>query len=151
MRRLKSFGAKVVDLVDVYSKQIRCILELAAWQGSITQAERIALERVQKCACYIILGNQFTSYKNALKLLYLETHESRRKQSLKFAIKVSKHSKFKVWFKPNENNVNTRLEKLKFCDVKANHTRYEKSAISYLTKLLNEHCKKKKKGLLTHS
>ena len=109
MRRLKSFGAKVVDLVDVYSKQIRCILELAAWQGSITQAERIALERVQKCACYIILGNQYTSYKNALKLLYLETLESRRKQSLKFAIKVSKHSKFKVWFKPNENNVNTSL------------------------------------------
>ena len=80
MRRLKSFGAKVVDLVDVYSKQIRCILELAAWQGSIDQAERIALERVQKCACYIILGNQYTSYKNALKLLNLETLESRRRK-----------------------------------------------------------------------
>ena len=59
LRRLKRFGAKVIDLVEVYTKQTRCILELAApaWQGSITQGERIALERVQKCACYIILGN----------------------------------------------------------------------------------------------
>jgi len=103
-----------------------------------------AIERVQKCACYIILGNQYTSYKNALKLLDLETLESRRRKlSLKFAIKASKHSKFKAWFKPNVNNVNTRLEKPKFCDVKSNHVRYEKSAISYLTKLLNEHYKKK--------
>ena len=146
LRRLKSFGAREMDLVDVYSKQIRCILELAApaWQGNITQAERNALERVQKCACYIILGSQYFSYKNALKSLNLETLESRRRKlSLKFAIKASKHSKFKAWFKPNENNVNTRLEKSKFCDVKANHARFEKSAISYLTKLLNEHYEKK--------
>ena len=52
LRRLKSFGAKEIDLVDVYSKQISCILELA---------ERNALERVQKCACYIIVGNQYFS------------------------------------------------------------------------------------------
>ena len=146
LRRLKSFGAKEIDLVDVYSKQIRCILELAApaWQGSITQAERNALERVQKCACYIILGNQYSSYKNALKSLNLETLESRRRKlSLKFAIKASKHSKFKAWFKPSEYNINTRQEKSKFCDVKSNHVRFEKSALSYLTKLLNEHHKKK--------
>ena len=115
-----------------------------AWQGSITQAERNALERVQKCACYIILGNQYSSYKNALKSLNLETLESRRRKlSLKFAIKASKHSKFKAWFKPSEYNINTRQEKSKFCDVKSNHVRFEKSALSYLTKLLNEHHKKK--------
>ena len=45
LRRLKFIGAKVIDLVEVYCKQIRCILELAvpAWQGSITQAERLAI------------------------------------------------------------------------------------------------------------
>ena len=146
LRRLKSIGAKVSDLVEVYTKQIRCILELAApaWQGSITQAERITLERVQKCACHIILGDSYISYRNALNLLNLESLELRRqKLSLKFAIKASKHSKFKAWFKPNDQNVNTRQEKTKFCDVKASHSRFDKSAISYLTKLLNGHYRKR--------
>ena len=145
LRRLKSIGAKVIDLVEIYTKQIRSILEFAApaWQGSITQAERIALERVQKCAFHIILGDGYLSYKNALSSLGLETLEvRRRKLSLKFAIKSSKHRKFKTWFKQNEINVNTRQHRPRFCEVNAKHARFEKSAISYLTKLLNEHHKK---------
>ena len=144
LRRLKKLGAKVTDLVEVYTKQIRCILELAApaWQGSITQAERISLERVQKCACYIILGNDYISYRNALTALNLESLETRRKRlSRKFAIKASKHSKFKAWFKLNDHHINTRQEKSRFCEVKANHARYKNSALSYLTKILNEHHK----------
>ena len=43
VRRLKKLGAKTVDLIDVYCKQVRSLLllELAvhAWHGSITQAE----------------------------------------------------------------------------------------------------------------
>ena len=146
LRRLKKLGAKEIDLLEVYTKQIRCILELAvpAWQGSITQAERLALERVQKIACCIILGEKYLSYKSALKTLNLESLEARRKKlSLKFALKASKHSKFKSWFKPNHCKVNTRYEKTMFCEVKANHSRFEKSALSYLTKLLNEHYKNK--------
>ena len=139
-------GAKVIDLLEIYTKQIRCILEFAApaWQGSKTQAERVALERVQKSAFHIILGEKYLSYENALETLGLESLESRRKKlSLKFALKASKHSKFKSWFKVNESkNLNTRQEKSMFCEVRANHSRFEKSAISYLTKLLNEYYKK---------
>ena len=146
LRRLKKLGAKEIDLLEVYTKQIRCILELAvpAWQGSITQAERVSLERVQKSACHIILGDEYVSYRSALKSLNLESLESRRKKlSLKFAIKASKHIKFKSWFRENDQNVNTRHEKPKFRDVRAIHSRFEKSALSYLTKLLNEHYRKK--------
>ena len=48
LRRLKFLGASSEDLVDIYTKQIRCILELAApaWQGGISQAEKQDLERV---------------------------------------------------------------------------------------------------------
>ena len=58
LRRLKYLGAKQTDLVDIYTKQIRCVLELAApaWQDSISQVEKLDLERIQKCACHIILG-----------------------------------------------------------------------------------------------
>ena len=57
LRRLKQLGASTHDLVDVYIKQVRCVLELAApaWQGGISQAEKLDLERVKKCAAHIIL------------------------------------------------------------------------------------------------
>ena len=63
LRRLKKMGAKDCDLVDVYTKQIRCILELAApaWQGGLSQAEKFDLERIQqdlsrKCSAWKGLG-----------------------------------------------------------------------------------------------
>ena len=142
LRRLKNMGAKNCDLVDVYLKQIRCILELAvpAWQGGLSQAEKIDLERIQKTACHIILGQQYQSYNNALQLLQLETLEHRRNSlSLKFALKAEKHDKFKFWFKPNEKKLNTRQPITKYCGVKANHARFERSPLSFLTKLLNMH------------
>ena len=55
LRRLKNLGTNDSDLVDVYTKQIRSVLELAvpAWQGSLSQAEKTDLERVQKkCLSY---------------------------------------------------------------------------------------------------
>ena len=63
--------------MDVYTKQIRCILELAApaWQGGLSQAEKFDLERIQKTACHIILGQKYESYSNALQLLELDTLE----------------------------------------------------------------------------
>ena len=52
LRRLKRLGAATEDLVQVYIMQVRCIMELGApaWQGSITQGEKVELERVQKTA-----------------------------------------------------------------------------------------------------
>ena len=52
IRRLKKSGAKVEDLVDIYCKQVRSILELAvpAWHGGITKDDELDIERVQKSA-----------------------------------------------------------------------------------------------------
>ena len=140
IRRLKNLGASHQDLVNVFTKQVRCILELAvpAWQGSITLAEKQDLERVQKTACHIILGEKYLSYKEALKFLNLETLEFRRnKLSLKFALKTEKHEKFKSWFNPIFKNVETRSSNKKYYDVKANTTRFQKSPLSFLTRILN--------------
>ena len=54
LRRLKNLGAEKEDLLEVYVKQIRCLLELAvpAWQSSLTLAEIPDIERVQKSACH---------------------------------------------------------------------------------------------------
>ena len=57
LSRLKYIGADPLDLLEVNVKQIRCILELAAqaWQGCISQAERVALERCKKVLAILSL------------------------------------------------------------------------------------------------
>ena len=41
LRRLKPLGASEADLLDIYEKQIRCILEFAAavWTSGLTNDE----------------------------------------------------------------------------------------------------------------
>ena len=93
----------------------------------------------------IILGSEYLSYRSALRSLNLETLESRRvKLTLKFGLKSEKHEKFKKWFTPATKAYSTRLEKFKYCSVRAKHTRFQKSPLSFLTKLLNMHHRVKK-------
>ena len=142
LRRLHALGADTDDMVDIYSTQIRSVLELAvpAWHGSFNQGERLEIERVQKSAFYIILGDSYLSYRNAQKTLGLDSLESRRSQlCLRFGKKAEKHEKHKQWFKFNDQTVNTRQQKMKYCDVKARLSRFKKSPISFLTNMLNEH------------
>ena len=90
IRRLKQLGANKNELLDVYFKQIRSILEFAVpvWAGSITQEETKQIERVQKTLCAIILGPNYHTYEEALIELKLERLSERRKQqTLKFAQK----------------------------------------------------------------
>ena len=98
------------------------------------------IERVQKSAFHIILGNSYQSYENALELLGMETLNLRRRRlTYKFALRSEKNEKFKSWFKPAKKTLNTRTTINKYCDVKANHKRFMNSPIPYLTRLLNWH------------
>ena len=140
LRRLKKLGASPDDLIDLYHKHIRSILEYAApvWHGSLTGEDRLKLERVQKTALHIILGEKYHSYRTALKLTGNKTlFERRRKICLKFAQKSVKSEKFSKWFRENKWETNTRQEQLKYHEVYCRTDRYKKSPISYLTSLLN--------------
>ena len=70
LRRLKSLGASEEDLLDLYVKHVRSILEYAApvWHSSLKGEDRLKLERVQKSALHIIIGEKYQSYRTALKL-----------------------------------------------------------------------------------
>ena len=140
LRRLKGMGATVEDLMDVYTKQVRSVLELAvpAWNGALTQSNKQDIERVQKTALHIMLGESYGCYRDALEAVGLVSLDERRhKLSLKFAKKAAKHEKHSKWFVPSVRLVNTRQEQDKFCPVYAKHKRFEDSPISYLTRLLN--------------
>ena len=117
-------------------------MELAvhAWGGSINLADQIDIERIQKSAAHIILGSSYLSYKDAFKTLSLESLKTRRDNlCLKFAKKADKDKKFKHWFKAADHKQNTRQEKLKYCEVQAKHSRFKKSPLSVLTRMLNEY------------
>merc|ERR1712129_484620 len=140
LKRLKKLGARTGDLVDVYIKQIRSLLEFAVsvWHPSLTNEDRLKIERVQKSAFCIILGQEYKSYRLALKHLELETLYSRRnKLCKKFAKKSLKNSIFAKWFKPYQKSVYTSFLSPKFCEVYYRTERFRKSPISYLTDILN--------------
>ena len=95
LRRLKPLGATDDELLDVYDKQIRCIVEYASpvWTSGLTQAEEHQIERVQKAAFAIILEKRYTTYSSVLQLLNRKTLKQRRFElNLRFAKKCWKLS-----------------------------------------------------------
>ena len=61
LRRLKNLGANNNKLVDCYIKQSISVLEYCAvvWHAGLSQVNNSDIERVQKSACAIILGNKY--------------------------------------------------------------------------------------------
>ena len=116
---------------------------MPVWHSGITRAEQIDIERIQKSAAHIILGDEYVSYIQALKKLGLDSLLVRRDiLCLKFAKKAESHAKFERWFKPTVNTRNTRLQKPKYCSALTRHSRFRKSPLPYLTEVLNQFYRK---------
>ena len=144
---MKNLGAGALELLDVYEKQVRPVLEMAVpvWQPALTQQENVQIERVQRCAFYIILGEGYKSYREALDILEFDTLEVRRvKLCENFAKKSLKHEKYRNWFSLNEkepkkntrSNVNEKIRKFNIVRTRTNW--YKRSPLPYLTDILNK-------------
>ena len=139
IRRLKCQGASIDDLIDVYAKQVRSILEYGTpvWNSSLTQQECHDIERVQKVFLHIILGKEYISYETALKQTGLNRLSERREKLCRtFAFKTQKNPKHSHWFVNKTKVVNTRSQQ-KFKAPSFKRERFRKSPIAYLTNLLN--------------
>ena len=137
IKRLKAHGASIEDLVEVYSKQIRCLLEYGVLNSSITKEESVDIERVQKAFLHIALQDQYTDYKTALKIACLDSLEDRRlKLCITFAKKTAKHPKHNHWFE-KPTSIKTRNKKIKYKEPVYRLERFKNSPIPYLTRLLN--------------
>ena len=117
LRNLKKMHASNEQLIDMYIKQCQSILELAVpvWSAGITKCQSEQIERVQKTAMSIILGNERPmSYRDAFKEFNLTTLEERRVSLCdKFAKKTAASKKFKSWFQQTEHypdNIQTRSQ-----------------------------------------
>ena len=82
---LKRFNLPVSDLIAVYVGYIRPLVEyvVPVWHGGLTQEQSIAIERIQKRACKIILGVfNYSSYEEALQTCSLQRLTQRRGKDL---------------------------------------------------------------------
>ena len=116
LRRVASFCTNASDLKNIYMLFVRSQLEHSAtvWHSSLTQENRDDLERVQKSAVKIILGEKYQGYKKGLESLNLDTLEERRENlCLKFAIRSSNNEKTARMFAQNQNYIIWKLEKQK--------------------------------------
>ena len=147
IRRLKGLGASTFELLDVYQKQVRSVLEMAVpvWQPALTQQESKQIERVQRCALYVILGDDYKSYDLALDSLNCDNLDDRRvKLCDKFAKKALKSPRYQHWFEYNDEplpTLNTRSAETRVKNVlkpvQTRTNRYQKSPLPYLTNALN--------------
>ena len=142
IKRLQKAGANLEDLIDIYTKQVRSVLEFGVpvWNSGLKKEESSDIERVQKAFLHIALGQAYLSYENALKISKLETLEYRRENlCLKFAKKAAKHPKHCHWFVETDPDApDTRSIKQKYQEPLCRLNRFKTSPIPYLTSLLNK-------------
>ena len=139
LRKLYSFNIPEQDLVQLYCLYIRSVLEYnsSVWFSSITQEEINDFERVQKCACRIILKNEYNDYYSALARLNLQNLNDRRKTlAYRFAKKCTENERFANLFPLNKNIGlrNTEKYKVNF----SRKLRTCKSSIPSMQRLLNQ-------------
>ena len=148
-----SFTKSKQDLKSIYLTYIRSALEQSAvvWHSSLSKKNRNELERVQKAAVKVILGNKYISYKDGLKTLNIQTLDDRREVlCLSFAKKCLKNEKVKSLFPLKKSEHNMKIRKTnKFKTERANTKRYEKSAVPYMRRLLNKEWKNLQESLKT--
>ena len=139
LRKAINFGASMREMKEIYFAFVRSHLEKSAtvWHSSLTEKNKNDLERVQKTAVKIILGNQNLSYKQGLLKLDIDYLSTRReKLCLDFAIKSTKNPKLKHMFPKLKNAKQTRKSKAYFVQ-HANTKRLKQSSIIYMQNLLN--------------
>ena len=139
LRNLATFYVPVLEMVNIYCLYIRSVAEQSSvvWSSSLTVGEQNDLERVQKVALRIILGQNYLNYENALYLTNLETLKARRTQlSRRFALKCTKNDLLSDMFPLSEHNVNTRYPE-KYLVTKARTNRLATSAIPTMQRQLN--------------
>ena len=111
------------------------------WSPGLTKHEIMQIERVQKAALYIILGEKYSEYLVSARSLKLHTLEDRRNTICgKFTKKAVRNPKFSDWFVEQDqtHNMRTRNKKNLFKEVKCRTERYQKSPLPYLTNILNQ-------------
>ena len=141
IRRMKLLKLEPNIIIDFYIKEIRALAEqgVAIWNSGITKSEINDLEKIQKIALKIILGDQYESYKSACNFFKIDTLSTRRlKLSTQFAIKLYKSDKSDRFFKHVNKAVKTRTDQPLVIENFCNTMKAYNAPHNYLTRLVNQ-------------
>ncbi|KAI8519497.1 hypothetical protein Bbelb_027540 [Branchiostoma belcheri] len=100
LRHLKRFRLPVTDLVTVYVSYVRPLCEYACpvWGPGLTSTQTTQIENIQRRACRIILGKDYSRYSDACSLLGLPSLQQRRQHLiLKFGRGLMESPTFRQW------------------------------------------------------
>ena len=134
---------------QIYLTWIRNNVEFGAvlWHSSLTQELDMKIERIQKAAVRVIMGNKYTTYDEGLQRLKLDKlSERRRKICLRFAKNSLKLKQFSKLFPLNDNEHDMMKRNGNRYLINQHLTeRYKMSTIPYLQRLLNEDFNERRK------
>ena len=160
--KLKKFGVTIDELIAAWKTMLRPTTEYAVplWHPGLTECDSNQIELLQKKALMFILGctymdykryyklgNELFTYENILDKFGLTTLKDRREVlTNKFAITTARNAKHDDMFiKKQSRNIKTRnmfVIEEPFCYT----DRYYKSAIPYMSRILNGVFLSKKKA-----
>ena len=142
LRRMKALQVDIETLVEYWKAEGRVHLEFACpvWHSSINKAQKQSLERSQRVAMAAIVGFWEPSMTQQLQALGLERLESRRtNNSHRFAASTATRSCHSDIFRLGSEAPERKAKhSLKYREPWARTAVYRKSAVPYLTRLLNQ-------------
>ena len=143
MRRMKSLGLDEFTLLDFYFKEVRVHLELAVpvWHSGLTLRLTADIERVQRVALCIMLGQTVSHYTQTCTLLGIKPLYVRREElCIRFALKTadpeSLHSDMFQLEKDGSHYTRSPFDRYR--EHVCSTGRFFNSPLPYLTRLLNQ-------------
>ena len=145
LRRMKILNIDPDIIVDFYFKEIRSICEMACqvFHSGLTKDQSSNIERIQKRALKLILGNNYSTYNEACTLMSAEPLSDRRDTlCLTFIKRTVKGGLHKDIFIPRTGANMTRSNNNLITEYTCNTQRYFNSPLVYLSRLYNQTLKK---------
>ena len=140
LRRMKLVKLEPQIVFDYYVKEIRCLAEqgVAIWNSGLTKGQVNDLEKIQKIALKIILGDSYRTYDIACKFFNVQSLKDRRLDlCTNFALKLYKSDRSSDFFTLPGKTVNTRSDILPVVESKVNTVRCYNAPHNYLARLVN--------------
>ena len=111
LRRLKLASVEPQFLIDFFVKEIRILAEhgVAIWNSGLTLAQVNMLEKIQKVALRIILGDTYLSYDKARAQFNLKLLSERRLElCTNFALKLFESKHRETFYTTTDSMMTTR-------------------------------------------
>ena len=141
LRRMKIMKIDQQIIFDYYMKEIRVLAEqgVAIWNSGLTKGQIKDLEKIQKVALKVILGDGYRTYELALDSFEITPLFERRFELCKnFALKLYQSDRSCDFFSHSTKTVNSRHDQPPLLENLTRTTRAYNAPHNYLTRLVNQ-------------